>query len=378
MEPTTGPSTFVEPRRREADERQPDRDPRAREAREREVQDREARDRGARQREARERDARERQARERDAREREARGREARERDGRERQARERDAQSREARELEARNRQARDREAMVRQAREREARERDVLGREAREREARGREAGEREAREREARRVESAAGGLVDVGEPDRDEEQWADEQWDRELQEEEWDDGALAGPPPAREARRFRGLAVPLVAAAVVAAIGYPLTALAVSRVQLAETPGEEQSAGGGGGAGSRARTHRVRLSGAVTYDGSATPIECAGGTPILVTFGAGDEQVAIRLGLPSVVEPGNYPVKGQEVFVAVTRLAGKGQTWSTRNQPDASGQLQVRPDRSVSAQFSGLKPSSGAGEGTVEGTLEMRCG
>ena len=351
MEPATGPAGFVD--RREAHER-------------------EAREREARKREAREREIQGRKAREREARQREARQGEVREREARERTAREREARQREAREAEAREGEARQREA-----REDEARERQARGREASEREARKREAREREAREREARRVEQAVGGPVGVGEPDRDDDQWADDQWDR-LQEEGQDDEAPAGPPPAREARRFRGLAVPLVAAAVVAAIGYPLTALAVSRVRLPETPGQEQSSAEGGGVGPRGRSPRVRLSGAVTYDGPARPIECAGGTPILVTYGAGEDQVAIRLGLPSLVEPGSYEVKGQDVFVAVTRLAGKGQTWSTRNQPDAAGRLQVHPDRSLSAQFSGLKPTGGAGEDTVQGSLEMRCG
>ena len=140
----------------------------------------------------------------------------------------------------------------------------------------------------------------------------------------------------------------------------------------------TASGEQPAAGQGAGGGRVRPGRVRLSGAVTYDGPATPIECAGGTPILITFGAGKDQVAIRLGLPSVAPAASYPLKGPDVFVAVTRLAGKGQSWSTRNQPEAQGQLQVKPDRSVVGQFSGLKPGSGEADGTGDGTLEARCG
>jgi len=192
-----------------------------------------------------------------------------------------------------------------------------------------------------------------------------------------------GVPAGPPlavipddlpPAREARRIQGMAVPLVAALVVVGIGWPLTALGVSqvgRLPSSEPPSSTETPGAAG---------RARLAGAVTFSGSATPAGClAGGTPRIVTLGSGAEMYSILMSVPPNSPPGTYAVGAAGgTFVAVTRLGGGSQTWSSLGQAQARGTVAVGADRSVAARFAGLAPNGGGAEGMVEGAVEARCG
>lgn len=192
---------------------------------------------------------------------------------------------------------------------------------------------------------------------------------------------------GLPAALEARRFRGLAVPLVAAAVVFGIGYPLTALSVSQVGRlpvvsgTEAPSEEvapdAAVPGAVAPGAVASRGRARLRGAFSYDGPAVPLGCNAGTPRLVTLDAGPDRYSILLSVPPDSGPGTYQVAAA-TFVAVTRLVDGGQVWTSRGRANATGRVTVGTGRSVSAVFSGLEPNGGGAEGTVEGTVEVDCG
>ncbi len=194
---------------------------------------------------------------------------------------------------------------------------------------------------------------------------------------------DEGASPGDlPPAQEARRFQGLMVPLVAAAVVLGIGVPLTALAVSQVgQLPATAPEARTSGPPAPApvvvGAPVGLGRARLAGSVTLDGAVTPLGCNDGRPPrLVLVGGGTDQYSIILTVPA--EAGTYqlePSSGR--FVAVTRILGGAQSWTSRERPGATGVVTVGGDRSVSARFSGLEPNGGGAEGSVDGNVEVRC-
>lgn len=189
-----------------------------------------------------------------------------------------------------------------------------------------------------------------------------------------------------PPAFEARRIRGLAVPLVAAAVVLGIGLPLTALAVSQVGRLPATGDllpsPQAEGGDPGAaapaapGARGRG-QLRLSGAVTYEGAATPIGCAGGPAKLATFEMGAERFSILVNPPAAA-PGVYQLgTATATFVAVTRVAGGSQTWTSLGRAGARGSITIGANNAVLAQFSGLEGSGGGAEGTIDGVVELAC-
>ncbi len=183
------------------------------------------------------------------------------------------------------------------------------------------------------------------------------------------------------PAREARRFQGLAVPLVAAAVVVGIGYPLTALAVSQVGRlpATTTAVEGGPGVPQGSGSGAGLGEARLSGAITFVGPVTPVGCSGALPRLVTVGSGGDRFSILLNVPAGARAGTYPLAAAtNAFVAVSRLAGPGETWTSLNVGRARGEVTVADDQSVSARFSGLAPVGGGAEDEVAGTVQVRCG
>lgn len=186
-----------------------------------------------------------------------------------------------------------------------------------------------------------------------------------------------------PAAQEARRFRGLAVPLVAAAVVLGVGYPLTALAVSQVGRPPVAGsggaapEEAAAAAAPGPAPAGSTGRARLAGAVRHEGPVTPIGCSSGPPRLVTLVAGPDTYSILVGVPAEAAPGIYPVEGTTAFVAVSRLAAGGQIWTTRGRAGATGTVTVGANRSVTAVFTGLEPDGGGAEGTVEGSVEVEC-
>ena len=189
-----------------------------------------------------------------------------------------------------------------------------------------------------------------------------------------------------PPAFEARRIRGLAVPLVAAAVVLGIGLPLTALAVSQVgrlpatgDLLPSPGPEAADPGATAPavpGARGRG-QLRLSGAVTYEGAATPVGCTGGPPKLATFERGAERFSILVNPPAVA-PGVYQLgTATATFVAVTKVAGGSQTWTSLGRGGARGSITIGANNVVLAQFSGLEGSGGGAEGTIEGVVELAC-
>ena len=191
--------------------------------------------------------------------------------------------------------------------------------------------------------------------------------------------------ANPPPAFEARRVRGLGVPVVAAAVVLGLGWPLTALAVSQVgrlpattDLLPSSPEEGDVPGASGTPTLARGNgQVRLSGAVAYEGAVTPIGCTGGPPKLATFGVGAERFSILVNPPGVA-PGGYPLGiASGTFVAVSKVAGKSQTWTSLGRAGAQGTITVGANGAVVAQFSGLEGSGGGAEGKIDGQVEMRC-
>ena len=200
---------------------------------------------------------------------------------------------------------------------------------------------------------------------------------------------------GLPPAPEARRIRGLAVPLVAALVVGGIGLPLTALAVSQVgrlpevgALAPGPSTEETGPGAPGTGEAGAPEsppagggrgQVRLSGALVYDGPATPVGCAAGAPKVVTANAGGGLVSIVLSTPAAAGPGTYPLAmATGTFVAVTRQGAVNQVWTSVLSAAAAGDITIRADRSVSASFRGLQPNAGGAQGTVDGAVEVTCG
>lgn len=187
-----------------------------------------------------------------------------------------------------------------------------------------------------------------------------------------------------PPPHEARRIQGIAVPLVAALVVLGIGFPLTALAVSQVgRLPSTtqllpPTDEPGAGPGvPGAAVRSGSGRARLTGAVTYEGPVTPIGCTTSTPRVATIDAGPNRFTVLTNAPGVA-PGTYPLAtATGTFVAVSRATGGSQMWTSLGRAAATGEITIGADRSVSARFSGLEANGGGAEGTVDGTIEMRC-
>ena len=185
-----------------------------------------------------------------------------------------------------------------------------------------------------------------------------------------------------PPAREARRFQGWAVPAAAAAVVLGIGLPLTALAVSQVDrlpaglgtAADRGSSEPTVPPPGPRGT------ARLNGAVTFDGAALPLGCRAGTPPkIATIERGADKYSILVTVPVGAGAGSYPLQAATgTFVAVTRLAGGSQTWTSLNQAGATGAVTVAADGSLKAEFSGLAPVGGGAEGTVNGVLEAGCG
>lgn len=175
-----------------------------------------------------------------------------------------------------------------------------------------------------------------------------------------------------PPAQEARRFRGLAVPLVAAAVVVGIGYPLTALAVSQAgRLPVAAGDEDPAEDVG-------KGRARLSGAFTYDGPVTPVGCAAGAPRLVTIEAEPQRYSVLISVSTGSAPGTYELEGSKTFVALTQLLGGSQTWTSLGRTGATGQVTITAKGSVKAVFTGLQASGGGARGSVDGTVEVTCG
>ena len=184
-----------------------------------------------------------------------------------------------------------------------------------------------------------------------------------------------------PPAREARRIRGLAVPIVAALLVVGIGYPLTALAVIQVgRLPSTPPGPEDPGEAFLAPSEpgVPAGRARLTGAVVFDGPAAPLGCQAGGPKLVTAGTGAESYSILLNLPAGSGPGAYPLESASTtFVSVSRSEGT-QAWSSLRRPRATGTINVGADGSLSARFQGLEATGGGAAGTVGGTVEVRCG
>lgn len=197
-----------------------------------------------------------------------------------------------------------------------------------------------------------------------------------------------------PRAHEARRIRGLAVPLVAAVVVLGIGLPLTAVAVSQVgrlpatDLVPSSGGEAASTVPGAAASRPAGQaapaagggrgQARLAGAVVYEGAISPIGCTGGPPKLALFEAGAERYSVLMNAPGVA-PGTYPLgTANATFVAVTKIAGGSQTWTSLGRAGAKGDITVGANSSVSARFSGLEGAGGGAEGTIEGTVEVRCG
>lgn len=196
-----------------------------------------------------------------------------------------------------------------------------------------------------------------------------------------------------PRAYEARRIRGLAVPLVAAVVVLGIGLPLTAVAVSQVGrlpatdlVPSSEGEGASTLPGGGpvpnvpaapavGGGRGQ---ARLAGAVVYEGAISPIGCTGGPPKLALFDAGAERYSVLMNAPGAA-PGTYPLgTANATFVAVTKIAGGSQTWTSLGRAGAKGDITIGTNSSVTTRFSGLEGAGGGAEGTIEGTVEVRCG
>lgn len=184
-----------------------------------------------------------------------------------------------------------------------------------------------------------------------------------------------------PPAQEARRVRGWAVPLVAAAVVLGVGCPLTALAVSQAnRLPVVSGDEPASeldGTSPGSEAPGQKGRARLTGALTYDGPALPLGCSVGIPRVVTLESGADRFSILLSVPEGAIPGAYQVETPSTFVAVSRLVGGTQTWTSLGRTSATGRVVLNADRSVTAEFRGLEASGGGAEGTLDGTVEVHC-
>jgi hypothetical protein len=186
-----------------------------------------------------------------------------------------------------------------------------------------------------------------------------------------------------PPAKEARRIRGLAVPVVAGLVVVGIGYPLTALAVTKVGQQQAPSGEGAAGAsgdgprGGPSAPAAATGRARLGGAVIYDGPVMPLSCSP-TMRLGTFQAPAGRFSILVSVPAGAESGTFPLRAStDSFVVVAQLTSQSPTWTSLAQTASAGQATVRADRSVTAEFSALQPGGGGAKGTVDGNVELRC-
>lgn len=171
------------------------------------------------------------------------------------------------------------------------------------------------------------------------------------------------------------------MPLVAALLVLGIGYPLTALAVTLVGRSVVQPSESPEGSGeaflGSSPPGVPAGRARLTGAVTFNGPATPLGCQSGAPKLVTFGSGAEAYSLVLSVPAGSGPGTYPLSGT-TFVAVNRTGAPAQTWTSLRRPNARGSISLGADRSLSARFSGLEGAGSGVAGTVEGTVEVRCG
>lgn len=174
------------------------------------------------------------------------------------------------------------------------------------------------------------------------------------------------------PPGEAKRIRGLAVPLVSALVVAAVGLPLTAAAVALVSRTSQPRVGTVVAGAATAG------RARLAGAVTADGPVSPIGCRAGDPVVVSVASGEERYSILINVPPGAAVGTYTLQPDaEAFVTVSRATNQ-QTWTSRGRPGAAGEITVREDRRVWASFRGLQASNRRTSGTVDGAVEVRCG
>ena len=181
---------------------------------------------------------------------------------------------------------------------------------------------------------------------------------------------DDPPATDSSPPAEAKRIRGLAVPLVSALVVAGVGLPLTAAAVALVRRTSQPGTEI-------AGS-APPGRARLAGAVTADGPVTPVGCRAGDPVVLSVASGAERYSILINVPPGAAAGTYTLQPDaEVFITVSRATNQ-QAWTSRGRSGAAGEVTVREDRRVSASFRGLQASNPRTSGTVDGAVEVRCG
>jgi len=186
---------------------------------------------------------------------------------------------------------------------------------------------------------------------------------------------DDHASGVAPEARDAKRIGGLAVPLVAAIVVAGIGLPLTAVAVTLVNRTNEP---EGARAAGGSRTAVGSGRARLLGAVAADATATPVGCRPGEPLLIAVGQGDERYSILLSVPMGATVGTYSLgPGADAFITVVRTTS-GQSWTSRDRNAATGEITLHDDRRASARFRGLEASSERSSGTVEGAVEVRCG
>lgn len=167
---------------------------------------------------------------------------------------------------------------------------------------------------------------------------------------------------------EATRIRGIAIPLVAAALVLGLGGPLTALAVSL-----TGNTDVKVGT-----ARDSSSRARLAGAVTVEGSATNIGCLPGAPLVLILGDGTDGYSVVIGLPPSAAVGSYPLQPRaDAFVVVSRLRPGGQTWTSVGRKGASGVVTIDADHSVSARFGGLETTGTDLSGTVGGSVEARC-
>lgn len=170
------------------------------------------------------------------------------------------------------------------------------------------------------------------------------------------------------PPGEATRIRGLAVPLVAAAVVLGIGGVLTALSlalVGRPDVSARPAPSSAS-------------RARLSGAVDVEGTATNLGCLPGAPLVLIVNDGSFGYSVLIGVPPSPVVGSYALEsGTGAFITVSKLGAEGQTWTSKGRQRASGVVTIEADRSVSARFGGLEIVGPAFSGIVGGSVEARC-
>jgi hypothetical protein len=82
--------------------------------------------------------------------------------------------------------------------------------------------------------------------------------------------------------------------------------------------------------------------------------------------------------VVVSVPMGAESGTFPLDAATgTFVAVNHLTSTAPSWTSSARRPARGEVTVRADGSVRAEFSGLQASGGGAQGAIDGTVEVSC-